>query len=178
MGLAEDRLARLKAPEGLDIHCVEPAEIALSIIAEIVERRRRDLRRDALGDLRRADQGIRVVIPSQPALRQSRCGCGDRRRSSSGTCNISAARPLPITVPSERGRLDKWLSLTGDRGFESLPLQRGVMYEPALTLFAMTSRTRLGQVCPGRADRKPHHRRNVEHPPNDRFQLPEAPALA
>jgi hypothetical protein len=30
--------------------------------------------------------------------------------------------------------------------------QRGVMYEPALTLFAMTSRTRLGQVCPGRAD--------------------------
>jgi MFS family permease len=29
------------------------------------------------------------------------------------------------------------------------------MYEPALTLFAMTSRTRFGQVCPGRADRKP-----------------------
>src|ERR1700732_1587328 len=130
MGLAEDRLARLKAPEGLDIHCVEPAEIALSIIAEIVERRRRDLRRDALGDLRRADQGIRVVIPSQPALRQSRCGCGDRHRSSSGTCNISAARPLPITVPSERGRLDKWLPLAGDRGFESIPLQWGGGCEP------------------------------------------------
>ena len=44
-------------------------------------------------------------------------------------------------------------SLTGDRGFESFSLQRGVMYEPALTLFAMTSRTRLGQVCPGRASR-------------------------
>jgi len=130
MGLAEDRLARLKAPEGLDIHCVEPAEIALSIIAEIVERRRRDLRRDALGDLRRADQGIRVVIPSQPALRQSRCGCGDRHRSSSGTCNISAARPLPITVPSERGRLDKWLPLAGDRGFESIPLHQRVYCEP------------------------------------------------
>jgi XdhC Rossmann domain len=38
MGLAEDRLARLKAPAGLDIHGVEPAEFALSIIAEIVER--------------------------------------------------------------------------------------------------------------------------------------------
>jgi xanthine dehydrogenase accessory factor len=49
MGLAEDRLARLKAPAGLDIHGIEPAEIALSIIAEIVERRRRGLRRDALG---------------------------------------------------------------------------------------------------------------------------------
>jgi hypothetical protein len=51
------------------------------------------------------------------------------------------------------------------------------MNEPALTLFAMTSRTRFGQVCPGRADRKPHRRRNVKGPPNDRFQLPEAPAL-
>jgi hypothetical protein len=121
MGLAEDRLPRLKAPAGLDIHGIEPAEIALSIIAEFVERRRRDLRRDALGDLRRADQGIRVVIPSQPALRQSRCGCGDRRRSSSGTCNISAARPLPITVPSERGRLDKWLPLAGTEGSNPAP---------------------------------------------------------
>jgi xanthine/CO dehydrogenase XdhC/CoxF family maturation factor len=52
MGLAEDRLPRLKAPAGLDIHGIEPAEIALSIIAEFVERRRRDLQRDALGDLR------------------------------------------------------------------------------------------------------------------------------
>jgi xanthine dehydrogenase accessory factor len=49
MGLADDRLARLEAPAGLDIHGIEPAEIALSIIAEIVERRRRGLQRDALG---------------------------------------------------------------------------------------------------------------------------------
>ena len=46
-GLGEDRLARLKAPAGLDIHGIEPAEIALSILAEITTRRRSDLRRDA-----------------------------------------------------------------------------------------------------------------------------------
>jgi XdhC/CoxI family protein len=152
MGLAEDRLARLKVPAGLDIHGIEPAEIALSITAEIVERRRRGLRRDALGDLRRADQGIRVVIPSQPALRQSRCGCGDRRRSSSGTCNISAARPLPITVPSERDRLDKWLPLAGDRGFESCSLLRRVCCEPDFRgcIPSMTVSGHLtGDVLPG-----------------------------
>jgi xanthine dehydrogenase accessory factor len=38
--LAEDRIARLKAPAGLDIHAIEPAEIALSIMAEIIARRR------------------------------------------------------------------------------------------------------------------------------------------
>ena len=40
LGLDEQRLARLKAPAGLDIHGIEPAEIALSILAEIVARRR------------------------------------------------------------------------------------------------------------------------------------------
>ena len=39
-----DRLARLKAPAGLDIHGIEPAEIALSILAEITTRRRSALR--------------------------------------------------------------------------------------------------------------------------------------
>jgi xanthine dehydrogenase accessory factor len=43
-GLGEDRLARLKAPAGLDIHGIEPAEIALSILAEIVARRRATVR--------------------------------------------------------------------------------------------------------------------------------------
>jgi xanthine dehydrogenase accessory factor len=42
-----DRLARLKAPAGLDIHGIEPAEIALSIIAEIVQRRRSGVREEA-----------------------------------------------------------------------------------------------------------------------------------
>ncbi len=38
--LGEDQIARLKAPAGLDIHAIEPAEIALSIMAEIIARRR------------------------------------------------------------------------------------------------------------------------------------------
>jgi xanthine dehydrogenase accessory factor len=39
-GFTEDRLARLKAPAGLDIGAATPAEIALSILSEIVQRRR------------------------------------------------------------------------------------------------------------------------------------------
>jgi xanthine dehydrogenase accessory factor len=39
-GLSEEVLARLKAPAGLDIGAATGAEIALSILAEIVQRRR------------------------------------------------------------------------------------------------------------------------------------------
>jgi len=39
-GVTADQIARLKAPAGLDIHGIEPEEIALSILAEIVARRR------------------------------------------------------------------------------------------------------------------------------------------
>jgi xanthine dehydrogenase accessory factor len=39
-GLAEERIARLRAPAGLDLGAAEPAEIALSIMAEIVQIRR------------------------------------------------------------------------------------------------------------------------------------------
>jgi xanthine dehydrogenase accessory factor len=46
-GMGEDRLARLAAPAGLDIHGIEPAEIAVSIIAEIIARRRSMVRKDA-----------------------------------------------------------------------------------------------------------------------------------
>ena len=46
-GVREDLLSRLKAPAGLDIHGIEPAEIALSILAEIVERRRSSVRTTA-----------------------------------------------------------------------------------------------------------------------------------
>jgi xanthine dehydrogenase accessory factor len=42
--LGNDKLARLKAPAGLDIHAIEPAEIALSIVAEIIARRRAAIR--------------------------------------------------------------------------------------------------------------------------------------
>ena len=43
-GIGEDRLAQLKAPAGLDIRAIEPGEIALSILAEIIARRRSVLR--------------------------------------------------------------------------------------------------------------------------------------
>ena len=39
-GIPESRVALLKAPAGLDLGAVEPEEIALSIMAEIVQRRR------------------------------------------------------------------------------------------------------------------------------------------
>jgi len=43
-GLAADALARLRSPAGLDIGAITPEEIALSIIAEVVELRRRGSR--------------------------------------------------------------------------------------------------------------------------------------
>ncbi len=46
-GLDRERLARLRAPAGLDIGAITPEEIALSIIAEVVELRRRGSRRPA-----------------------------------------------------------------------------------------------------------------------------------
>lgn len=39
-GIAAERLAALRAPAGLDIQAIEPAEIALSILAEAVQLRR------------------------------------------------------------------------------------------------------------------------------------------
>ena len=40
-GVDPERLAKLKAPAGLDLGAIAPEEIALSILAEIVARRRR-----------------------------------------------------------------------------------------------------------------------------------------
>lgn len=44
-GLSEAAIARIRAPIGLDIGAVTPAEIAVSILAEIVAEQRRDRRR-------------------------------------------------------------------------------------------------------------------------------------
>jgi xanthine dehydrogenase accessory factor len=46
-GFGEAELARIHAPIGLDIGAVSPAEIALSILGEIVATLRRDRRRAA-----------------------------------------------------------------------------------------------------------------------------------
>ena len=45
-GVSEERLARLSAPAGLDINAIEPMEIALSILGEIVALRRQSSRKD------------------------------------------------------------------------------------------------------------------------------------
>ena len=49
-GLAPERVARLRAPAGLDIGAITPEEIALSIIAEVVELRRRGRRQGSQPD--------------------------------------------------------------------------------------------------------------------------------
>jgi len=56
-GLDEARLARLSAPAGLDIHAIEPAEIALSILGEVVAHRRRNVRAPADGTKERRTSG-------------------------------------------------------------------------------------------------------------------------
>jgi len=50
-GVAPERIARLKAPAGLDIHGIEPEEIALSILAEIVACRRAAVKSDDVTDV-------------------------------------------------------------------------------------------------------------------------------
>ncbi len=49
-GLDEGRAAQLKAPAGLDIHAVDPHEIALSILAEIVRWRNTDTSKESFDD--------------------------------------------------------------------------------------------------------------------------------
>ena len=64
-GLSEDKLARLKCPAGLDVGAVTPEEIALSILAEIVQLRRRGILGDvsASGSALDALSGERDAIP-------------------------------------------------------------------------------------------------------------------
>ena len=53
-GVAADRLGRLKAPAGLDLGAVTPVEIAISILAEIVQHHR-------------SDKTVEADAPSDPA---------------------------------------------------------------------------------------------------------------
>jgi xanthine dehydrogenase accessory factor len=47
-GVTAERLAKLKAPAGLDLGAITPDEIAISIVAEIVAVRRANIRKDQL----------------------------------------------------------------------------------------------------------------------------------
>src|ERR1700737_422030 len=107
-----------------------------------------------------ACSGVKALRNTSDAKRQSR----------QATLAFRSLDPFrALRKPDRRRRMKNGLSRSEQRTVsktQKQPLDRKnpiqVMYEPALTLFAVTSRTRLGQVCPGRADRKPHHRRNVD----------------
>jgi xanthine dehydrogenase accessory factor len=62
-GLPAERLARLRAPAGLDIGAAEPAEVALSIMAEIVQ-----TRRQAEKEIGRSVEPSAVAIESATAI--------------------------------------------------------------------------------------------------------------
>jgi xanthine dehydrogenase accessory factor len=59
-GLADERIARMRAPAGLDLGAAEPAEIALSILAEIVQIRRQAAKQTA----RPAEAAVAVEAPA------------------------------------------------------------------------------------------------------------------
>lgn len=58
--LREDQISRLSAPAGLDIHGIEPAEIAVSIMAEIIARRRMAVREDDAAPVLEAKASVGV----------------------------------------------------------------------------------------------------------------------
>jgi xanthine dehydrogenase accessory factor len=64
-GMAEERIARLRAPAGMDLGAAEPAEIALSIMAEIVQTRRQGDRETEKAELQQvaADAPTSAIDP-------------------------------------------------------------------------------------------------------------------
>ncbi len=73
-GLSEARVARLRAPAGLDIGGVTPEEIALSILAEIVQERRRGARVEAkVSEVEVTEEGTVETLVVSPA---SKACCG------------------------------------------------------------------------------------------------------
>lgn len=80
-GVPDEQLARVKAPAGLDLGGMLPGEIALSILAEIVQRRCHPEERsasDATRDLNVAELN-EVQIPRRVAPRDDRSGDVRRR---------------------------------------------------------------------------------------------------
>src|ERR1700730_332691 len=121
-------------------------------------------------ELRRNALSLFIVPPRAQASR--RC---ETQATLSGKARKLRERFGPLTPSARSGNLiagdgmKNGLSRSEQRTVsktQKQPLDRKnpiqVIFKPALTLFSVSSRTRLGQVCPGRADRKPHHRRNVD----------------
>ena len=90
-GFGEAALARIHAPIGLDIGAVSPAEIAVSIVGEIVASLAQEAA--ALGKRRGMKFG---AVPLDEARRRdlSLMRCGRRRRAEEGRCRHAGAPPL------------------------------------------------------------------------------------
>lgn len=84
-GLPPEKLARLKCPAGLDLGAVTPDEIALSILAEIVQLRRRG---------------------TGPAPGFVAGGQAERRQASDLPASILAMRPAALPTPGPGEALD------------------------------------------------------------------------
>jgi xanthine dehydrogenase accessory factor len=67
-GLTEQQITRLKAPAGLDIGAVTPEEIAASILAELVQVKRRKVGSDERGTREEQRHQISVMSASSTAL--------------------------------------------------------------------------------------------------------------
>ena len=104
----EDLIGRLKAPAGLDIGAVTPEEIAVSIVAEVVQFRR--------GPSRRARRRTRVASPRSPReqgsrVRHARRFAAARHRTEAwaARCTSAApgARPPSSATPVDPPRLNR-----------------------------------------------------------------------
>lgn len=60
-GVPDERLARVKAPAGLDLGGMSPGEIAISILAEIVQRRHCHPEERSASDATRDDMGVAAL---------------------------------------------------------------------------------------------------------------------
>jgi len=76
-GVASDRLGQLKAPAGIDISATEPAEIAVSILAEIIQHRRSGKPEPATADSMEATDPICGMVVDVASARY-RSHVGDR----------------------------------------------------------------------------------------------------
>ena len=94
-GVADDRIRRLHAPAGLDIGATTPAEIAVSILAEVIQHRRSDAAAGRRAS-RRGRAGCRCARRRTPCAgcwsRSDRRAIARRRRRASPTSAVSAAR--------------------------------------------------------------------------------------
>jgi len=91
-GLTHQQLRRLKAPAGIDIGAVTPAEIAVSILAEIVQHRRGDKAASAGS----ADRDVSTV--SSRADRGGSAPPSDKSRDALASASVERRDPAAATV--------------------------------------------------------------------------------